>query len=227
MSYPALLAEDLRGSKALGRSFRLTRGRWWATFGAVLVMYLIVLVISGILGLLLGATLIASLDSEALAAVLTTIVNTLPSLITLPLFAAVLTMIYYDLRVRKEGFDLHLLAQGVGGDAPTPENVAASSGLGWSEPSSGGGFAPPAPQGDSRRRRPALPAAAFRAEIRWEALRRSAARTTGEPPADPAAAPGCRRGARRHGAAGRGSGAGRARRARRTPRPRARRRGRS
>ena len=76
---------------------------------------------------------------------LTTIVNTLSSLITLPLFAAVLTIIYYDLRVRKEGFDLHLLAQGVGGDAPTPENVAASSGLGWSEPSSGGGFAPPAP----------------------------------------------------------------------------------
>jgi hypothetical protein len=144
VSYPALLFEDVRGSKALGRSFRLVRGRWWPTFGALLVMYLIVIVISGILGVLFGATLIASLDSEAVAAVIYTIVNTLSSLITLPLFAAVLTIIYFDLRVRKEGFDLHLLARGVG-SSTSPETVGAASGLGG-EPS-GGGFAPPQPAG--------------------------------------------------------------------------------
>jgi hypothetical protein len=147
VSYPALLSEGIGGAAALGRSFRLVRGRWWATFGALLVMYLIVLVISGILGVLFGATLIASLDNEALAAVLYTIVNTLSSLITLPLFAAVLTIIYFDLRVRKEGFDLHLLARGVGSSAPTsPENVGAASGLGGYEapaPPPSGGFAPP------------------------------------------------------------------------------------
>ena len=138
VSYPALLAEDVRGSKALGRSFVLTKGRWWATFGALLVTYLIVLVISGILTLLIGTTLIGSLHDEAVAAVLTTVVNTLSSVITLPLLAAVLTIIYYDLRVRKEGVDLDLLARGVGGSSPTsPESVAASSGL--------GGFAPPVP----------------------------------------------------------------------------------
>ena len=65
MSYPALLAEDVGPVAALGRSFRLVSGRWWPTFGALLVMYLIVVVISGILGVLLGATLIASLDNEA------------------------------------------------------------------------------------------------------------------------------------------------------------------
>ena len=146
VSYPALLSEGIGPVAALGRSFRLVRGRWWATFGAVLVMYLIVVVISGILGVVFGATLVASLDNEAVAAVLYTIVNTLSSLITLPLFAAVLTIIYFDLRVRKEGFDLQLLARGVGSDAPTsPESVAASSGLGG-EPQRGG-FAPPAPSG--------------------------------------------------------------------------------
>jgi hypothetical protein len=146
VSYPALLSEGLGGAKALGRSFGLTKGRWWPTFGTLLVMYLIVAVISGILSLLFGATLIASLDNEALAAVVYTIVNTLSSLITLPLFAAVLTIIYFDLRVRKEGFDLHLLARGVGSSTPTsPDNVAASSGLGGYGPPepSGGGFAPP------------------------------------------------------------------------------------
>ena len=42
-------------SKALGRSFRLVKGRWWPTFGALVVMYLIVIVISGILGGCSGA----------------------------------------------------------------------------------------------------------------------------------------------------------------------------
>ena len=64
VSYPALLAEGLRGIAALGRSFKLVSGRWWPTFGALLVMYLIVLVISAILGVLLGAAFVASLDSE-------------------------------------------------------------------------------------------------------------------------------------------------------------------
>src|SRR5918997_2774369 len=108
LGFPALLSERLGPAAALGRSFRLVKGRWWPTFGALLVMYLIVIVISGILGAVLGASLFAATDSEALAAVFSTIVNTISSLITLPLFAAVLTVIYFDLRVPKEGFDLQL-----------------------------------------------------------------------------------------------------------------------
>ena len=110
--------------------------------------------------MLLGATLIAALDSEAVAAVLDTIVNTLSSLITLPLFAAVLTVIYFDLRVRKEGFDLQLLARGVGGDAPTsaetwpPRAGWAVEGRGYAPPAQGGGFAPPRPRPGAARVRP-------------------------------------------------------------------------
>ena len=148
LGYPALLSEGIGPAAALGRSFRLVRGRWWATFAALLVMYLIVAVISGILGLVVGATLVAAIDSEVVAAVLLTMVNIISSLITLPLFAAVLTIIYFDLRVRKEGFDLQLLAQGVGEDSrsydSSPEAVGAAAGLGGSAPPPGsGGFAPP------------------------------------------------------------------------------------
>ena len=43
VSYPALLAEGLGAGRCARRSFKLSRGRWWPTFGALLVMYLIVL----------------------------------------------------------------------------------------------------------------------------------------------------------------------------------------
>jgi hypothetical protein len=173
LSYPVLLHEGLGGQKALGRSFKLVRGRWWPTFLALLVMYLIVIVISGILGVILGAALISGLDNEALAAVVYTLVNTASSLVTLPLVAAVVTIIYFDLRVRKEGFDLQMLAQGVGQTAArpassgygetSPDAVGESSGLGGtppaSSPPSSGGFAPPqAPQQPPSAPEPAPPA---------------------------------------------------------------------
>jgi hypothetical protein len=152
VSFPALLSEGIGPVAALRRSFRLVKGRWWPTFGALLVMYLLVAVISGILGALLGATLIAAVDNEAVAAVFYTIINTLSSLITLPLMASVLTVVYFDLRVRKEGFDLQLLARGVGRetsvDVTSAQAVGAASGLGgggFAPPAQGGGFAPPAP----------------------------------------------------------------------------------
>jgi len=150
--FPALLSEGVSPVAALGRSFKLVKGRWWPVFGALLVMYLLVAVISGILSALGVATLIAAVDSEVVAAVFVTIINILSSLITLPLMAAVLTVLYFDLRVRKEGFDLQLLARGVGEDASayatSPQAVGESSGLGgggYAPPQQGGGFAPPAP----------------------------------------------------------------------------------
>jgi hypothetical protein len=57
----------------------------------------------------------------------------------------VVTVQYYDLRVRNEGFDLQLLARAVGSDEQrfdgSPERPAAPAGA--PAPTGGGGFAPP------------------------------------------------------------------------------------
>src|SRR5207237_1264734 len=96
------------------RAYRLVRGRWWPTFGALLVAFMFQFFLGLVLGIPL-ALLTASWDSGSTAAIaLTSVVSVASSVVTTPFMAAVLVLVYFDLRVRKEGFDLELLSQGVG-----------------------------------------------------------------------------------------------------------------
>jgi hypothetical protein len=114
VAVPALLTEDVRGFRALRRSFRLVRGRWWPTFLIILLGFLLAAVVGGIVGGLVGALAFAA-DSEVADFVVNVLANILGSVITTPFTAAFITVLYVDLRVRKEGFDLQLLAERLGG----------------------------------------------------------------------------------------------------------------
>jgi hypothetical protein len=153
VAVPALLMEGVRGFRALGRSRELVKGRWWPAFGIILLGSLLAGIVNGAITGVLGAASLANPDNEVVSVVLGAIGGTVASTLTTPFQAAYVTVLYFDLRVRKEGFDLHGLARGVGRDAPTsPESVAESSGLGgFAPPLPGGGFAPPrAPGGPGR-----------------------------------------------------------------------------
>jgi len=114
VAFPVLIAEGERGTGALRRAYRLVRGRWWPTFGALLVAFMFQFFLGLVLGIPL-ALLTASWDSGSTAAIaLTSVVSVASSVVTTPFMAAVLVLVYFDLRVRKEGFDLELLSQGVG-----------------------------------------------------------------------------------------------------------------
>ena len=139
VSAPALLIEDAGVTGAMRRSWTLVKDNWWRTFGIVFVSSLLVAVISGLLAGLLLAPLFAGSENELLVASSITLGSILSNALTLPLQAAVLTVLYFDLRVRNEGFDLQLLARDMGGTSP--EAVGQSAGLG-TEPSAGG-FLPP------------------------------------------------------------------------------------
>ena len=145
MSFAALVFERKGPFGALGRSWKLTRDNFWRVFGTLLVVAIIVIVFQLVVGGIIGAILGGSNASELAAAIVTTILNVLLLAVTYPLWAAVVSVVYYDLRVRNEGFDLQLLAQGVGADTsrfesaperPTPPQQPPP-------PSPGGGFAPP------------------------------------------------------------------------------------
>ena len=118
VAIPVLLVEGVGPKRALGRSRELVRGRWWGTIGVAVIGYLLVTIVGGVLtGLLVGVAL-ASPDQS-------TVATTLSSMITTPAVAAFATVLYIDLRVRKEGFDLLLLAQRLGVEPRDADAVAA------------------------------------------------------------------------------------------------------
>lgn len=115
---PVLLLEGLRGRKALKRSRELVRGRFWPVVGVLVLMTLLTGIVQAIfLGVLVGV--IGVTGNEIATAVANAIGQTASSALTTPLSAAVLTVLYFDLRVRKEGFDLELLARRLGVDPAT------------------------------------------------------------------------------------------------------------
>jgi hypothetical protein len=90
----------------MGRSWELTRGFRGKVFLTMLVAFLLLLVPGialGGVGFLLG-------ESDGILALLILVLESVLQIFIYPFIYVVMTVLYYDLRVRKEGFDLELLA---------------------------------------------------------------------------------------------------------------------
>jgi membrane-anchored glycerophosphoryl diester phosphodiesterase (GDPDase) len=155
LTWPAIVAERAGPFHAINRSWNLTKNHWWRTFAILLVLLLISLVLEIALqyGLVAAFSAIDSISPIALATVDTLFIVVL-MMVIYPLNAAVIIVLYYDERVRNEGFDLQLLAESIGSDtsrfAPPAERPETIGGLSAPTPSPvgaasnpGGGFAPP------------------------------------------------------------------------------------
>jgi len=114
LAVPILMIENVRGWKAIRRSLSLNRNRWWSTFATLLIAILLAGVGTTILRIVLGFVL--SLFGGGLTALLieTFVIALLSTLLFASFFAAVQVVITIDLRVRKEGFDIQLLASQMG-----------------------------------------------------------------------------------------------------------------
>ncbi|HEU5041613.1 MAG TPA: hypothetical protein VFT84_12360 [Gemmatimonadales bacterium] len=114
VAFPVLVLEPATtASGALGRSWSLTRGSRLRMFG-LLITLLILLYIPLVSMLGLAAFVLPTSDlvrpgSNTGGLVAVALAGVVQMLIY-PLFYCVLTVAYYDLRVRKEGFDLEVLA---------------------------------------------------------------------------------------------------------------------
>jgi hypothetical protein len=106
VAVPALMFEGVSPFASLRRSYDLVQGRWWATFGALVLVIIALVGISIVLGALLGGV---GTNHISLILVLGGISRIIAALVTYPIVAAVSAVIYIDLRVRKEHVDPHQL----------------------------------------------------------------------------------------------------------------------
>ncbi|HEX3275941.1 MAG TPA: glycerophosphoryl diester phosphodiesterase membrane domain-containing protein [Gemmatimonadales bacterium] len=115
VAIPAVVLEsDRSASAALSRSWELTRGSRWRIFALgltlLILLYIPLVAITSILAVMLPRSAGSLSAATSMSAVMALAVGGVVQLILYPLFYCVLTIAYYDLRVRKEGFDLELLA---------------------------------------------------------------------------------------------------------------------
>lgn len=116
LSTPALVIEGLPSANAaMGRSWALTRGfrgkLFWVLVTVLVLILLPTIALGGFAAASGDATLLEPTVSPATLGWL--VAASLIQLLIYPLFYCVLTVAYYDLRVRKEAFDLEVLASGL------------------------------------------------------------------------------------------------------------------
>lgn len=143
LAAPAVVLERLGVIAALRRSWELTRGAFWRVFGVIVLTNIIVAVVTLVIGIPFGlmasAILFATDGGSGATPVLVTLSvlsEMCAAIITYPLQAGVLGLLYTDRRMRAEAFDLVL--QSAAADQYRLGWVPASADELWLRPAGGG-----------------------------------------------------------------------------------------
>ncbi len=108
----AVVLEGLGARSAIIRSWRLSKGCSWHIFfslGLAWTLYFVIAMIASVIGTMM------------LSPMLVGILGAILIIPIYPVLAVVSTLLYYDLRIRREGFDLELMSRDLGAaTAPLP-----------------------------------------------------------------------------------------------------------
>jgi len=128
VAVPALLEERVGPGGAIRRSWNLVRKNWWRVFGIVVVVYLLTVVVQSAIGSVFGAIafLVPGLGEAARGAVVVVATSAVGVLVN-PITPIVATLLYFDLRVRREAIDLDQLAYQAAMPPPPPPPGAPGS----------------------------------------------------------------------------------------------------
>jgi membrane-anchored glycerophosphoryl diester phosphodiesterase (GDPDase) len=103
-----LVVEGKKGTKALGRSWRLAKGHFWRLFGTVILAGLMAAIIASVLAIP------GNLVADAVGPTgwpIRALGDSLATVLTTPFSTLIAVLLYFDLRIRKEAFDLEVMAQ--------------------------------------------------------------------------------------------------------------------
>lgn len=113
-----IVLENLGPLAGLRRSQALTSGHIWRIIGILLALGVFLFLLTSIPGgiataitFLIATDFATNPTTYALITALQTLVSMVSNILVLPLGLAVLTLLYFDLKVRKEGFDLEMRAK--------------------------------------------------------------------------------------------------------------------
>jgi hypothetical protein len=102
------VVEGRKGTKALARSWRLSRRSFWRIFGTFILTSIMAAIVQGILALPAGwAYSVIGTSGWAIYA----LGASLAVIVTTPFTTLVAVLLYFDMRIRKEGFDLEIMAR--------------------------------------------------------------------------------------------------------------------
>lgn len=118
----AIIVENVGVWAAIRRSWQLTGGNWWRTFGITLLATVIAGVIGSVISMPLGfaSGLIGEMSMSTPEQIMSTtlivqgvgsLLGALVGAVTLAFQSGVTALLYVDLRMRRDGFDISLLAE--------------------------------------------------------------------------------------------------------------------
>ena len=109
---PGLLDQRWGAVESLRQSWRLTRGRFWRAFGYLALLSILSFIVVSMPQVVIQQLLtFVLLDNIGVAFGLSTAFSSLLTVLWQPLFTAAIVLLYFDLRVRSESYDLDLRVQ--------------------------------------------------------------------------------------------------------------------
>ena len=117
---PLMFVENVGLGAAMGRSWRLVEGRWWRTFFILFLMFVVYYVVSLALRafIALGQALLQIVVSQLVVLWISGVTSAIVDSLVFPVLQIAIVLIYFDLRVRKEGLDLFQQAQRISSPLP-------------------------------------------------------------------------------------------------------------
>lgn len=105
---PAIVLERVSGWRGLQRSWSLIGGRFWPTLGRILLLALISGIVSSVVAAIIDVPGAAIDPGNSF--IYDQLASAIAAIFVGPITYIGVTLLYYDARIRKEGFDIEMLA---------------------------------------------------------------------------------------------------------------------
>ncbi len=107
------------------RSRELVQGYWWKTLGLFLVVLLLIAIVGGIVGGVFVAV-VSGADYET-KRIVTGVAQLIVGVLLTPIQIVATTLLFYDLKIRKEAFDLEAMVGQLSSSPDSPYSSSSSS----------------------------------------------------------------------------------------------------